>query len=513
MRKNLLLKKVHERFFSSLGTYPNSSYLFFWLVFLALLGGGIVAYFLIIYPLFVVFLLGGIVFILLFYLPSPVLCVGILFLLVTEGVFRKWLFPSLHEWIYFWKDGVALGLIFRFLSSLAKGEVKVPLPFLSFLFLLLSFFWLFLQFFNPRQVGIGVYLFGLRNYLLPVLLFLSFSGFGEKVFSTRFILWLLFSLFPLGVLGIIQSFLPETHVLNQYLGWYSGKPATFGSPGTPVRVTSVFSYISGYSAYLFYLSVLAIYFFNIASSRRRDDKTFLSQEGFSPEKLSNLERNLWNFFLHPFGFSFLFGWILFQVFLTGSRGPLFWIGTSLVSFLILYKKQHKNRFSFMLTFLIVFLSLSSLFFLTFYSHHRFFSEDIPGRIKNILTRPLELFHKGGLFGYGPGSTHQGREVLLRKLKEHGELPPPVEEEQSRILLEIGFAGWTLWYGFFLTLAFWLFTSIKKAPEQNRFGVFLLLVLTLYSMVTGIVTQNTNGYLWGIIGGYLFSTLFPVREKS
>lgn len=444
------------------------------------LAGGLTGYLLVSgTPTTLFVLLAGIAgVILLFLLPLTTFPFLLFILLIGEGALRKWVFPSAQEWIYFGKDIVILVGFFRILLRREPADPPLILhpPLLRFLLLLLILY-LGGQFFNPRSPSLILTLFGLRGYLLPLLSAFLFLHIFTPKNRDLLIKALLTATILLAILATIQSLLPADHPLNRYVGWSGTRIATLGiGKDAPARTTATFSYITGYTDFLYFAFLLVL---------------SLLAEGRIPR---------WKLTL-------ILPLILYQMILTGSRAVLVLAGSVWVLFSLLNRNPSPgNRRAFFWGF-----PLAILFLLLFLIIHpsalrgikeRWDVSDFGDRLRRIFLIPLEVAPSGGLMGYGPGTLHQSRDYLLARTGELNLLPPLYEEESARVVLEIGAIGAILWFGFWIVLLLQILSLLFVAfREKKRVSSLLALSLfTLHLLLTGIIYKTATAYLWALLMG-------------
>lgn len=169
----------------------------------------------------------------------------VLFVVVLEGVLRKWVLPQASDMIYFLKDLILLGAYLRYYLS---PEPKYPLKLTFFnIALLMSLGWCIFQVVNPNLGSLIVGIFGLKAYLFYVpLMWMLPSLFDSEEELYKFLRAYLLLLIPVSILAIAQFYSPASSPINVYGGGVEANAVVDGNP----RVTGTFPYIAGYSTYL-----------------------------------------------------------------------------------------------------------------------------------------------------------------------------------------------------------------------------------------------------------------------
>jgi len=182
-----------------------------------------------------------------------------LVLIIFEGGLRKWVLPNAQVIIYFLKDIVLLGAYIGFLLSIRHRLINQESLTILLLCGLISIYGFF-QIFNPNSPSILLGIIGWKSYFfyMPLLFMMPFlfrTPYDLDIFLRRYLLFVI----PVAMFGIFQFFSGVNDPINAGLVW-EGKEAnivTFGS--LPVaRVSSTFSYISGFSEYLTTMALITI---------------------------------------------------------------------------------------------------------------------------------------------------------------------------------------------------------------------------------------------------------------
>jgi len=165
------------------------------------------------------------------------------FYMILEGIFRKWIFPSLSTQIYFVKD---VFLIIIYLIALKYNLIfKLKYSKLFIVFIIAISLFGFIGY-DLSKNGIISYILGLRSYWLFLPLFLIIVHVYNKNDLIKLIRLNLYLILPYFLLIILQSNLPETSFLN------SGFDGTLLSPERP---SAFFTYTTQNSYYFLFLTV------------------------------------------------------------------------------------------------------------------------------------------------------------------------------------------------------------------------------------------------------------------
>ncbi|MEO0267363.1 MAG: hypothetical protein ABIM36_04410 [candidate division WOR-3 bacterium] len=416
----------------------------------------------------------------------------LLYWILIEGAFRKWIFPFMQKEIFMLKFLILFSIYFGYLrDKKIKGENPLPPSFLTFLIILYSLYGMF-QIFNPNIENILIGIIGFIVEFSPVfLIFIVKEIFDTEERVYKFIKNYVFFSLPIIILGFIQYNLPYNHILNYYA---HGVPAD-AFVGKGVRPSSTFPYISGYAQYLHVIGIFSIFFLTIFEL---------------------------NFFEKIYVF-IIFILLNLSIFLTGSR---FLFGALLFSYLVyllillINSKTRKSSFTFIFS---LFLSSLLLFFTPFgkKAYENFLAraagkgvEEIKWRIKIGYVEPFGFGEHGGLFGYGTGMSYQGVSFLREKELNISGMPTSFEPEAGRIVLEYGIFGLFIVSFLRIMIMILLFKHFTLFKDY-KLKYFCLLIL-LYLLPGGIFLHQINFqslpniYFW-FFSGFLF--LFDKFEKN
>ncbi len=413
----------------------------------------------------------------------------VFFMIVLEGILRKWVLPQASDLIYFIKDLVLIGAYLKYFL-LSKNETKVVInnSFLKTL-LLLSGGWCLFQSFNPSLGSSIIGLFGLRGYFFYVPLMWMFTSlFRSEEELYQFLRIHLLLLIPVGILGVIQFLSPASSLINVYAG---GEAANAGFSGTDkIRITGTFSYIAGYVTFLTVCFSLLL-------------PVLSRKQSLIWQWLATLELIL----------------LVANSFMTGSRSVVLsivlfavaYIGLSSlkdVSVIIIYLKRLT------VPVVLAFVAGATWFRSAFdaFALRANSSDSLTERILNGFE-VTQFFTYKQLDGYGTGATHQAGKALRNALDlPVGELIPiGFESEMGRIALELGPFGFVLWYGLRISLVIALGLVFFKLKDPFLRQLALAAFLTHLIQISGqlVVNHTLLVYYW-FFASFIF--LLPHLEK-
>lgn len=411
-----------------------------------------------------------------------------LILMIYEGALRKWFLPQFQQPIYFAKDALFLGAYFgyfvgsRWLRDRNPFHRHVGNGIFVFYALLC-----FSQLLNPRLPNIFVGLYGLQSYIMYVpLMYMVPELLPDERALRRFVIGLMMTAAVPLALGIIQFNLPPTHYLNHYV-WSDQGIATFGPEDNLVRVTSTFSYISGYASYLSALAVLLL-------------------------ALALMERARWLRFVLVAGVAA----VMVNLLMTGSRGPLLLV-LLCVPFVVLQAlmtaRKRQVKIALVLTLAIPIAVAAGLW--TTPDAQVAMADRVASnggenfeRIRQLFTEPVRAFKDAGPIGYGLGTTLPGA-AFLYEPQPSDEQPPPYEGEHERVMIEIGSVGYFLVLLARLVVPLQLFLSLRNCGSSYlRPLIAAAFVVTLANVPLPIIINHTNGIIYWFLAGF---ALLPLTE--
>lgn len=397
-------------------------------------------------------------------------------LILLEGAIRKWLVPGAQDLIYFVKDGLVVLLLLRWIAAGADRQVVVPparIPgFVGAIFGAVLVY-IALQLFNPRLPSLAIYSFGIKVYLLPLTLLVLVPQFLTKKEFTILWRWTTLAIVPIGALALVQSALPADHAINRYADRDMQVAVIGAGKAALVRATSTFSYISGLTSYLL-IAIVSI-----------------------PWILRHRNANY-----IPFAVAIsVFG--IAATIATGSRSPLVLNTVGLVMATVpLWTNVNPKRTMqiFATTLVLAVVVANAIPDQIGLMQERFVQvDDYRERTARSVFVSRATIETGGIFGWGPASAHQSRDSLLNKVGDWGVLPPGIEEETQRTVIELGVLGALLWYGFRLALLAMLaqwFAQARKANDVDaQLAIVGPLIVGVLIFVGSFVSNGTIIYLW------------------
>lgn len=416
---------------------------------------------------------------------------SVFFLLVLEGVLRKWVLPQASELIYFLKDIVLLGAYIRYFGFTSQWKKSVSFIHPINIFLLINLGWLVFLSFNPSLGSPLVGLWGIRNYMFYVpLMWILPNTFSSLEEFYRFLRSHLLLLIPVGLLGIIQYFSPPSSILNAYApGLETESIAGFGLSNR-VRITGPFPYVNNYVPYLVVCFGLLVTLFSFKQKRN----WFY---------LSVIELLL----------------VIINTFMTGSRTTVIASGLLIVGYLMI-----KGLTQFSSTIRILQQTLPPGLVLIVLVTIRFqeeinrildrvlYTQDMAQRIKLLFLEPLGYVHIKQIDAFGPGAAHQATGLLRRVLSlPSGEVIPRVESEMGKVMLEIGPIGFIFWYGLRLLIILSLFMLIWKLrqPFLKDLALVAFWIQAIFFTGQTVFHPTFSLYYW-FLSSFVF--LLPHLEK-
>lgn len=404
-------------------------------------------------------------------------------LLILEGAIRKWVFPGSQDLVYFAKDIVLVGAYLGFLRNRSGlRQRSPPLPALYGALVMSALLGL-LEIFNPALPNLLVGVFGFKAYFIYVpLLFVVPAAFPNDAALCRFLRWYALIAIPVGLLAVMQFVAPSSSLLNAYARTNEeAYIATFGS-STYVRVTSTFSFITGYTSYLLATTILI---------------------------LGLLGAGRWKFRGQWLMFGAL-GMTLLGMLMTGSRGPVLMLILILPLYwwLAVFRERDggaaSGRLILASALVWVFLVYAGQDAINAFYGRAQGVADVSGRITSPLRSPYLLLPDAGLFGFGIGATHQTAATLAPNVMPyswlHGLL---VEVESGRVMLELGPVGFLLVYFTRLYLSVFAFRQILVLRTRfHRAIATAAFLFSLEALPGGVVFDVTSDLFYWFFAGLL-----------
>lgn len=414
----------------------------------------------------------------------------ILFILwiLLAGAVRKWILPQVSDVVFLFGHAILAGAYIRYFKEkfTERSELFIRHPINTFLAFLVL--WGFACAINPQLPNILVGILGLviHFYFIPLLYVLPYALNDKQQLIRLLKIFVLVSI-PIIGLGIVQFFLPPEHILNIYAG--EGTDFEVALVGGHARVTSTFSYISGYAVYLGFLVLITVYLLSI--------------------RRSSLFFTIILYFVLSFS--------TLSLLMTGSRGPAaFTIGGAVLYLFIsgIFSLNFLRKSYVPLLIGIVFVYLFFNFTPLGKSVTNAFMarasdpEDIIPRIEETYTAPFDFFKYAGVYGFGIGTTYQGATALghdpgtyVRKIGIKG-----IEQEPGRIMLEVGLVGFILIYlvRILFVKYFWDLYRKLRDPELRHFALACLLFIFPFALgIPNLVFDHTSSIFYWYTIGFFF----------
>lgn len=414
---------------------------------------------------------------------------GLFFLLViVDGALRKWVLPGLSAPLFVLKDVVLWGGFL--LYSLRRSPIELPRPLRSTWVpvLLIGYIYLVLvQAFNPRMPSLVVSALGLKAHLaylpLVVLMPALISDVTERQIHRFLWGYVLLIVLPLSALSVSQFFSPPTAWINQYVRAH----ASIATAGGHVRVISTFSYIGSHTAYLTFNAFLGAGV--LLAGLRWERQGLLTLGGL------------------------LFGATAVVLPMAGSRGPILIVLGALAALLVVAEIPGRTRFVFLVCLLGAMLvwGRGALWLtegwtaLLERSVQAGGTEGARERILSVISGPIAGIERGGLFGYGAGSSHQAAPRFVPGTFGHEWLPEGfIENFIARTIIELGSLGWLLLMALKGTLLYFAYQTLQHArrPMGLIVGVTAFCLLLAKLPFPIVFNAVSSAFYWGTVGTML-----------
>ena len=421
----------------------------------------------------------------------------LLVVIIIEGAIRKWFMPSASEFVYFYKDGLMIAVLFGYWRKLDKPRLLIKGQLKVFSTILILF-----MLYVGASVGLSgaahplVGLLGLKAYCLYIpLAFLTAKAFPRRDELVRFLKWYVLLVLPVALVGMMQFLesnpqsLLNRYAINEETTGRASDIAMFStaSGDSYVRVTSTFSYVTGLSVYLpvIFVLLLAISSLNTKQIIARSVK------------------------LVYYG---AVGAVVVTSFMTGSRtAVLAIVGSAFIFYFFTARRNTIRRLQQIAGLSVILYFAFSSFFPQAYDafyNRTFGGEDRMdegwSRIVGAVSLPVEEASYAGLFGYGIGLTQNAVPALMKRLNLPYENPIPIgyEGEPGRIMLELGMAGFMLYTLLRLILLLMVFRmALAVRDPQSKVLAFAAAAALVFPLIAGgaIVTHTQNVYQWFLVG--------------
>jgi hypothetical protein len=347
------------------------------------------------------------------------------------------------------------------LFSLYKGcKYKPATVFILIIYSLL----LFAQAVNPLNQTLYHGVFGIFLHLGVWLLLFQYIDNKDQFPIERMVpLFIVLLVIQIG-LGSIQYSLPPSHFLNQYA---NVEEKIISEMGSGVRVTGTFSYLSGYSAFLFgwNLAVWAVFLLRFPAWVGYGGILF----GILGALMSGSRASV--------AFTIILGVIALLSNLSGKKLISRVIGLSIVGFMVL-------GFAFQTSFI---KKTVENFMMRVTGNIE--SGESSDRTIGVVEEIINFKGKYAFFGVGLGSTYQGSNKIWGEtifLRQYG----GYEEEPERIILEGGLLLFFFRFG--------LFAYLLHRMKIPAFPFLILFALMFISMPIVFNVFNAFYFYFGII---------------
>lgn len=400
--------------------------------------------------------------------------------LILEGAIRKWLLPGAQDIVYFIKDVILIGAYAGFINN----RVRQPSPLegapLLAGGLLLSLLVGAAQVANPNLPSFAVGLLGFKSYFLYVpLLWVMPAAFSDDRDLGRFLRRYVLLAIPIGVLASMQFFAGGGSSLNVYARGESEFATTFGSSAY-VRVTGTFSYITGYSSYLFATAILLLAVMAAVGWKVKGHLDILAALVMT----------------------------LGGMFMTGSRGPVFLLALLFPAYWVLAVAR-ESGFGATAARLLLAASIvgGGVAYAAPEAMEAFMGRaqgatDTLGRMTSPFTAPFSSLDDAGLFGLGIGATHQAASALVSGPNPFSWMRGiAVEAESGRVMLELGPIGFLLIYFVRLSIAAHALSTVLTLRTRFHRAIATACFLFAVAAITGTVVFDPTAavYYWFFAG--------------
>lgn len=339
-------------------------------------------------------------------------------------------------------------------------------PFIGMLFCFTSY--CIIQIINQEvSANLVVWMIGCIVHLgfIP-LIFIHSSVFISKKTVLNFIDQIHYVSLPICILGIIQYFSPPSSLVNKYVS----DDMFIALVGDHVRITGVFSYISGHAIYLgFVLPFMLIQVFNTTRI--------------------NLKSIVYTCI-------FLLG--IVNLLMTGSRGAvgMFAINAVVIFMALSVSMPPKKVLIYAINFIVIGLLGYAVLLNTETGNEAFTSfagriegnSDVGGRVTDSFT-PFKFLDTSGLIGFGIGTTYAANEPLL---SNRYLMPAYWEEESERLVLELGLLGFVVIIILRATIFVFAIKTFKSLSDPVLKQIALVIMVL---QIPGVLAFNTITFNW------------------
>jgi len=408
---------------------------------------------------------------------------AVMFLVVCEGVLRKWIFPGFQAQLYLVKDGLLILAYLAFLAARppADAHAKDITGLRTLLMLSLAYFGL--QLLNPNSPSIVLSLVGFKNYLLyvPLALIVPYM-FSSAEDIDRKLRRYAFLMIPCVALGLVQFALGPDHWLNGYVsheneGLLAG--TVFGAGNEKARTSGTFSYIGGFTTFLEVMFCLAA--------------------GLAAKSKWRIAGNKWVLLLLAVTVA--------AMFTTGSRTPIY--GSILTSVLMLFVWRSGGllpmkavlQVGMVCAIISVLVAAISFDAVEAYQYRAEHADEPLDRILAPITQSYDVLTEAPVIGMGMAST-AGSAATVMGTSDYWWLQGLfVETEHARVLQETGIIGFVLIYA----ARAWLVLEAVRFGVRFRTPLYVAMsgaiaAFSAQSVFGNVINNPTAGiYYWFAIG--------------
>lgn len=418
---------------------------------------------------------------------------------LIEGAIRKWIFPQGSELVYFLKDIILLGAYIKFFlfpdPDVRAWRVRLPEGLIACVCLGLIAFGAV----NANIGSIGLAVYGLKIYLWYVPLgFMMPMLFRNEEEMTRVLFRYAMLAIPICLLGAAQFVAGPGSPLTVYVASANQEMnnlATFGGGIDTVRITGTFSYISGHGVFVQFFFILSLGLLTGIQDKRR----WLL--------LVNLPLLIANGLM------------------AGSRTAVYSMLVAgalivLVSSVIRLGKG-RGAVPYLLIGAAMIILGVNVFFpkaLYLFEMRRQITDDktVDRAVLHPMKALMSAAKEVDMTGFGIGMSHPASEALRRafKIGAPKRRCPVYDSEPAQVMVELGWPGFMLWYGFRLMVIMQCWGAFRRAPpsmfRSMALGFFLYNLLLLHGSFILNHTANIFGCAaWGFC---LISRREPVVRR-
>ncbi|MEO0795904.1 MAG: hypothetical protein AAFX93_12110 [Verrucomicrobiota bacterium] len=173
------------------------------------------------------------------------LLLGLVFLLIFEGIFRKLAPGPISTLLLFAKDGICIVLVLTLATSPPRGQGR---KLFGYWFAFMAVF--SIPFMKTLFISPPLAIFGAKQYILfPVVAIAMTAAFPPSQIEAlkRHFAWFAYSVIITFAVSMLQLALPDSHWLNRGIG---GMDLRAFAAGGVLRVSSTFPFVAQYSMYL-----------------------------------------------------------------------------------------------------------------------------------------------------------------------------------------------------------------------------------------------------------------------